>query len=145
MDIAFRFQAGSSTADLAIHDADLVSEFDIETAVILSLFTDRRADKDDEPENRDRRGWWGDTFAPVMHDRIGSRLWLLRRTKELPETLMLAKMYAEEALQWLIEDHIVTSIDVEASVIGRGVLGLQIRIAKQQYFNTFYYQYVWNN
>jgi len=52
-------------------------------AVIISLFTWRRANPDDVlPAGDDRQGWFGDTFAEVRGDRIGSRLWLLSRPEQ---------------------------------------------------------------
>ena len=44
---------------------------------------------------------------------IGSRLWLLRRSKLIEnETVRLAEEYIREALQWMIDDGLVLSIDV---------------------------------
>ena len=61
-----------------------------------------------------RQGWWGDTYATVAGDRIGSRLWLLQREKILPLTLQRAEAYAKEALQWMIDDRLVERITVNA-------------------------------
>ena len=46
------------------------------SAVILSLFTDRRAPEGWRPEVADRRGWWGDAVAPEGEDpeETGSHL-----------------------------------------------------------------------
>lgn len=116
----------------------LAEEDGLATAVILSLFLDRRAEPDDElPDEAAglfaRRGWVGDALAPgggaVAEDRIGSRLWLLGRAKQLPETLRLAEDHAREALDWLREERLVTGIEVAAEWISRGVMGLQIRLA----------------
>ena len=48
-------------------------------AVIISLFTWRRARPDDDLPGDLRMGWWGDTYAGTEGDRFGSRLWLLSR------------------------------------------------------------------
>ena len=73
-------------------------------AVVISLFTWRRANPDDDLPGDLRMGWWGDSFPTVADDRIGSRLWLLRRVKLTRQTQMDAEFYAREALQWL-EQH----------------------------------------
>ncbi len=102
--------------DLSIEDGDLESDDGLETAVIISLFTDRRARDDDElpdANNPDRRGWWGDLVAEVADDQIGSRLWLLERSKTTPDVLVKAKEYAEEALSWMIEGDVAKKIEVE--------------------------------
>ena len=103
-------------------------------AVVVSLFTWRRANADDDlpgsPDNGGRMGWWGDTFSPVANDRIGSRLWLLARAKLLPETAARAKEYAEEALQWLIDDAVAARVDVQAERIGLHTLAVACQIYK---------------
>lgn len=43
-------------------------------AVVISLFTHRRADPDDNADVP--MGWWGDTWPVVANDRYGSKLWL---------------------------------------------------------------------
>lgn len=82
-------------------------------AVIISLFSWRRANPDDDLPTEDRFGWWGDTFATEQNDRIGSRLWLLSRAKLTNDTLTKAEGYVREALQWLLDDNVAARIDVE--------------------------------
>jgi len=134
MDIALlQQQAGEAVYfDLALDGFDLASDGSLRTAVILSLLCDRRAEEDDEiPDGTaDRRGWWADAYAEREGDRWGSRLWLLRRAKQVPETVRLAREYAEEALAWMVEDGVATSVSVTAEIVRRGVLGLLVRIER---------------
>ncbi|EOW1941973.1 phage GP46 family protein, partial [Yersinia enterocolitica] len=67
-------------------------------AVIISLFTWRRADPDDDSEQP--MGWWGDSYPTIQNDRIGSRLYLLQRTTLTHNTVELARGYLEQALAW---------------------------------------------
>lgn len=97
-------------------DGNIVSNDLLDTAVAISLFTRRRAEQDDvlpEP-NSDREGWWADGLGPndPDGDKIGSRLWLLNRSKASQRVLNLAKTYAEEALAWLVEDGIASEVTV---------------------------------
>lgn len=119
--------------DLAIDDNGLMVGESLETAVIISLFSDRLAAADDllPDGSDDRRGWWGDAFAPVDGHLIGSRLWLLGREKQLTRVLKRAEEYAGEALQWLIADGIVTRVAVTASVAPGNLLALQIELDAQ--------------
>lgn len=115
-DLALTWDVDSSTADLSMIDDDLASDEGIRTAVILSIFVDRRASNDDVPpsgDDTDRRGWWGDEFADVAGDRIGSRLWLLDRSSRTSEVVRLAELYVREALAWMIEDRVASSVDVQ--------------------------------
>ena len=81
-------------------------------SVLISLFTWRRAADDDALDDDERFGWWGDSFPSVADDRIGSRLWLLRRVKLTRQTQLDAEFYAREALQWLIDDGHCSAIDI---------------------------------
>ena len=102
----------------------------LERAVIISLFTWCRADPDDKLPGSSKYGWWGDTYAEVKGDRIGSKLWLLMRSKLTNEVLAQAKEYAEESLQWLIEDRVATSVTVAVERGGLDQLNLKVIIAK---------------
>lgn len=99
-------------------------------AVIISLFTWRRANAEDVVEGQ-RMGFWGDELTPVEpNDRIGSRLWLLAREKVLPTTFIRAREYALEALQWLKDDGIASKIEVIAERFGMNGLALVCVIYK---------------
>lgn len=126
-DIALRW--GTAAGDVVVTGNDLLRDDGLDTAVLVSLFTDRRADDSDvlPYDNADRRGWWGDALAD---DRIGSRLWLLGREKERQAVLGLAKSYALEALQWLIDDKVAESVAVTAEFTKPGMLGLQVVITR---------------
>ncbi|WP_153114626.1 phage GP46 family protein [Rhodocyclus tenuis] len=117
-------------ADLALEQFALATDDGLETAVILSLFTDARAADDDTLPlgQSDRRGWWGDAYPPIAGDRIGSRLWLLRASKQLQASLTAAKEYAEQALAWLVADGAARRVEVETFVARDEVMGMIVRI-----------------
>lgn len=119
--------------DAAINDglfsgaSDLLVGNDLGTAVLISLFTDAQAGPDDiiPDGSDDPRGWWGD----LGEDRpIGSKLWLLSRSKQTSTVLALAKLYIEQALEWMIDDGIAASIDVAAEWSRPGFLGALVTI-----------------
>ena len=131
--------------DYALDGLGLVEDDGLETAIIISLFTDRRANADDViPDgSTDRRGWFGDIFNEVEHDKIGSRLWLLAREKQLQSVIIRAREYAEESLEWLIDDGVADAVVVVASNPRSGILGLEVAITRplqpviQYRFETF--------
>ncbi len=93
-------------------------------AVIISLYTWRRAETDDPIDDDERFGWWGDSYPAIADDRIGSRLWLLRRVKLTAQTQRDAEFYAREALQWLLDDGHVTAIDIASEHVDINRLNL---------------------
>ena len=80
-------------------------------AVLISLFSWRRANADDDVQDGDRQGWWADTYN-TDGDLTGSRLWELLRQKVTTQTLRQAEEFGREALQWLIDDGVAQSVDV---------------------------------
>lgn len=133
------------SADIALAGYDLQADDGLQTAVILSLFTDRRADDDDVlPGGDDRRGWWADAWPAEPADRFGSRLWLLSREKQTNQVLIRAREYTEEALAWLVDDGVAQQVQVEASVVRTGVLGLLIQIDRPDGTAVDYrFDYLW--
>ena len=91
----------------------LASADQIERAVVISLFTWRRAEDSDPVDDDERYGYWSDAYPDVARDRIGSRLWLLRRRSLTAETIQNAERYAREALAWMLEDEVVSAVQVD--------------------------------
>ncbi|MCW5760104.1 MAG: phage GP46 family protein [Phenylobacterium sp.] len=142
-DISTFWSPGESRGDWAVAGFDLASGTDLETAVLISLFTDRRADPDDViPDGSgDPRGWWGDALGARP---LGSKLWLLERAKQTEDTRQRAQGYAEDALAWLVEDGVAAEVVVAASWQGPGFLGLQVTISEPDGRQTaFNYQWAW--
>lgn len=93
-------------------------------AVVISLFTWRRANPQDVVEGS-RMGYWGDAAEPpAANDKIGSRLWLLSREKLIQSTFIRAREYAREALQWLLDDGVASRVEVTAERYGMDGLAL---------------------
>lgn len=128
VDVKLAFDVLTLDGDVSLQSGDLVAENSLQTALMLSLFTDRRASAEqlerfggDQP-----RGWWGDADARVAGDEFGSLLWLLEREVQSAETLNRAREYAEQAVAWIIEDGIAQEIPVLAEFPRTNMLALQI-------------------
>lgn len=115
-DISTIWNVERAHGDWVLAGPSLASGNDLATAVLISLFTDRLAEPSDKlPDGTtDRRGWWGDLDEDVP---IGSRLWLLERSKLVPAVASAAKGYAEEALAWLVSDDVAVEVVVSTSIV----------------------------
>lgn len=103
---------------------------DLPRAVLISLFTNRRANADDDLPTPTKQGWWGDTYAPINNDKIGSRLWLLNRSTLTAQTVLKAQEYATEALAWLVNDKVANNVQINTERLDLTSLALQIQITK---------------
>ena len=109
--------------ELVLSGFDLARDDGLETAVIISLFTDRRASAEQLPvelPQDDLRGYWGDIGNATPSDQTGSLLWLLAREKQLPQILGRAQQYCREALAWMVEDLVATRVEVTAEFVAQG-------------------------
>ena len=137
-------------ADYAM-DALLLEQDDgLDTAVIISLFTDRRATRDDvlPDAGSDRRGTWMDAYADVTGDKMGSRLWLLERAKLTQETVVRVREYIQEALDWMVRDGVAKRVDVDTFITRHhplGIIGAAIDIVKPDGQTTrFKFETLWS-
>lgn len=109
------------------------------TAVVVALGTDRLADVGDllpDPDDTDRRGWWGDFDSEEIWDGwpIGSRLWLLQREKiagsgaQRGPTTVRVEHYIYEAIQPFLDRRIGSQLFVEATRNGASRIDALVRI-----------------
>ncbi len=119
--------------------AGLLSGRDIQTAVLISLFTDAAAGPDDAvPPGTDPRGWWADP-------NIGSKLWLLARAKRTPATLQLAIAYVRQAVAWMIADQLADAIDVTAEWQAGNRLAGQVVVIHRGAQTPVPFDYAWKD
>ena len=117
----------------------------LETAVILSLFTDRQCPADHplaKWAGSDRRGYWGDYFLEEGETPMGSLLWLLERAAMLPGIDKWAEAFALDALAPLITQGAVAATTAKASALpgGKGItlaIGLYAQSGQQIYAREF--------
>jgi phage gp46-like protein len=137
IDLSLTFNAERFDFDLTLigepPDMDLQGDDGLLTAIIVSLFTDRRANADDPlPDERvgvpsDVRGWWGDHILEEdARDPLGSRLWLLSREKDMDVVVARAQQYTAEAVAWLIRGGHVADLRVRAFRAAPGYLGIEV-------------------
>lgn len=147
-DIRLHYSASTGYGDIAIVDRDVERDDGFETAVIISLFTNRRADDEDLLPDADgsRQGWWpdrADTSDPNP-DYIGSKLWLLGRGKFTRDLPAQAEELAQAALQWMVDDAVASKVEVTASRSGTYELSLAVRIVRPGGVNALFYRYFYN-
>ncbi|MGD2215152.1 MAG: phage GP46 family protein [Gemmatimonadales bacterium] len=121
------------------------SLIELEAAVVVSLFTDRRI----EPQellsgDEDRRGWWGDSFPETVGDGWGSRLWLGDRALLVDGTPERLRQYVEDALAWLVQDGVATEVVADVRREGSAIsLGVEIRRGRSEDPDVLRYAYAW--
>ncbi len=103
-------------------------------AVVISLFTLRRADSGDVYDGSNKYGWWGDTYPVELGDKIGSKLWQLLRRKLTDDVIAEVEEVSRDSLQWMIDDGICSNVDVsvERSEINRVNISVVLTVDGKQ-------------
>lgn len=90
---------------MGVNGNDLSRDAGLETSILISLFSDRLVTS--EENTKETRGWWADSET----NKIGSKLWLLERSKITDEVILRANSYAKEALSWMVEDGVALKVE----------------------------------
>ena len=127
-DLAVTWNNRLGAGDICVVGADLQAEDGLDTAVLISLFTDARVREDELPAGHTwRRGWWG-VDVDDEPDNVGSKLWTLRRSKATPELLVRARRFAREALAWMLRDGVAVALDVRTFYSSPGIMEMNVRV-----------------
>lgn len=139
----------NTIGDWVMAAGDLQTGYDLQTACLVSLFTDKRATADFTPTDgtADRRGWWADRYSD---EPLGSNLWQLERAHKTRDTLGLAQRFASDALQWLVADGVAQAVVVDTQWLepagGGTFLGIRVVITKPDGSMTkFTFGWAWEN
>lgn len=119
-------QAAGVRFDLSIDETgDIATADQFDTAIIVSLFTDKRALPSQVLENSLRRGWLGSEFTPGFE--MGSQLWIFSQARLTRDTINAMISIANQSLAWMITDNLAISTSADVSLIaGRVVLQIEI-------------------
>jgi phage gp46-like protein len=90
---------------------DFVTDDGLETPIVVSLFSDRRAASDEVADPMRRRGWIGNQVAEVPGDNHGSGLWLYEQHRLTQEVATGVRMEAEQALDWMVDEGLVAKVE----------------------------------
>lgn len=144
-DIRIFWDNSQALGDWALAEGDLQTGQDLETACLVSLFSDALATPDFVPTDgtTDRRGWWADYYGDQP---LGTNLWQLDRAKTTRANLGLAQSTTRQALQWLIDDGVVADIIVNTQWVTRSMMGIAVALTKPDGSQTrFMFGWAWDN
>ena len=152
------FPAYAVELDWLMTPLNLIADgYDLQSAFIVALGTDKRAPESEElpdPDDTDRRGWWGDLDADEIWGGwpVGCLLWLLHRAKIVNEnarngsTLNRVDGWTRDAMNPFTARLIASRIDVEAARIDRDRIDVEVIIYRgPQDAVELRYSELWDN
>jgi phage gp46-like protein len=99
--------------DLDADARDLATTGGLETALLCSLFSDRRAAVDEVADPWRRRGWIGNLLSDIPADNYGSGLWLYEQHRATSEVRASLRMEVIQSLDWLADEALVSHVDAD--------------------------------
>ena len=143
-DLAF-LANGDLDADLKIENGDYSEDKGLQTAVLISLYTDRYVDPEDLPPNiSDPQGWWGDSLLDKEGDRWGSRLWVYDRIGKInTDTRNGMRSACEEALEWMVDEGIAEKVVVSAVLVQNTRIDISIEIYRPVGEENAVFDFLW--
>lgn len=107
---------------------DIETEDFFDTAILVSLFAERRATESEVPESHRRRGWIGNERTPGIE--IGSSLWQFDQSRLTSDTINGVRSAASEGLVWFVEDDLLDAVESVEPVVTTTGLSLELTLRR---------------
>lgn len=107
---------------------DISTAQNLDTAILMSIFEEVRASSTEVPDSNLRRGWIGNESTPGFEQ--GSKTWLFEQERITGSVLAELGVVVRNGLQWLIDDDIAVSVEVEQPVIRNGMVAVNINLGR---------------
>jgi len=98
--------------DIQIDGSNFASSEGFETVIPTSYFSDSRASTVQVQKAKDRRGWVGNILSVDIDRELGGLLWTLDQARITEDTLNFVKSFAQDSLQWLLDDGIARGVQI---------------------------------
>jgi phage gp46-like protein len=144
-DISLAWDQAKARGDWSVVNGGLATGNDLATAILVSLFTDRRLPSDQAPPDGsdDPRGCWIDTYE---EQPTGSLLWTLERVavSNGPAFLAQVEQMTRDALQWLLDDQVAASVQITTWWITTSYVGIAVTVKEPNGTSqSFKYSWAW--
>lgn len=124
-------------------DGDIATQDFFDTAILVSLFTDARADASQILRPEDRRGWIGNEQTPGFEQ--GSLLWLYYRSRRTRTVRNGIADAARRSLQWMVEEGYAVAVRAETLLSEPNGLDLRVEIEKPNGDLSVFLVPLWEN
>lgn len=124
-------------------DGDILTEDFFDTAIIVSVFTDRRANESEVRESHMRRGWIGNEDTPGIE--YGSKVWLYEQARITRSTMNDIAGVVKDALQWFVDDAYAVAVQNPVVTLVSGGLRLEVKLERPNSKVVKRYFDLWHN
>lgn len=130
---------GDGSFDLAF-DGDLLIGESLKSAILISIGSYARK-KYGFSNMLNDDGWWGE--STIEGDKWGNLLHDLANKRNDSNLLLLVRQYVKNSIQWLIDDGVVSSFDVDVDVSEKS-LNIEIIANKGGKNEDYRFEILWS-
>lgn len=124
-------------------DGDISMEQSLDTAILMSIFEEQRAEPSEIPQAESRRGWEGNESTPGFE--IGSKVWQFEQERITGSILAELGVIVQNGLQWMVDDGIAVNVQVSQPFLRNGVPVVKIDFSRDgSEVDSMYYE-LWDN
>lgn len=143
MSDALLTRAVNKTFDFTIAENGDVNQVDFfDTAIMVSIYEEKRASETEVALPEQRRGWIGNESTPEFER--GSKIWLYEQSRLTREVINNIISAANESLEWLIDQGFATSIESDVN-LQNGQVFLLIDIGRPDSNTIRRELFLWDN
>ena len=124
-------------------NGDILTADFFDTALLMSIFCERRAAESEIPPAQLRRGWIGNESNNDGFEN-GSKLWLYEQSRVTRTTLQEIASVVQNGLQWFVDDGLAISINVSAKLQNNNII-IEVEIMRPNSTVDFRYFEFWSN
>ncbi len=128
--------------DISIDDdGDILTDDSFVTAILMTIYCEKRALPSEVPEASRRRGWIGNESTPGFE--IGSKLWTYYQERLTVTTLEEMAAQLERDSQWFIDEGLLESVSANA-VFNAAEVGVELSFRRHQSETETRYFKLWD-
>lgn len=102
----------------------------LDTAILMSILEEVRASASEVQESNRRRGWLGNEQNDDPDFEQGSKSWEFEQERLTGSVLAELGTVIRNSLQWLIDDDIAVSVDVQQPSLRNGKVVVEIDLGR---------------
>lgn len=104
------------TYDITVdQDGDLGNGDFLDTAILYSIYGERRASESEVPISSNRRGWIGNEGKDFEN---GSKVWLFEQARRTQSNLNELAGALQDALEWMVDDGLLERVTARTFIEG---------------------------
>ena len=114
--------------DLGVVDHVFDTVSGLETAIVVSLFSNARAPASQIETPTKRGGWVGNILTSDTGRQVGSRLWTFDQSRLTPDIMNQVSVAAQESLSWMVEDGLAKTVNAQATKVAERKVTIDVQI-----------------